>query len=181
VFLEEVGDFLRGEWAAVSQLAGLDVLHLASELGSGGILELWGLNADLLPGEELGDDVELGWLHAAGGKGADETTEALLGLAPLLVGEHGEGGILVLSLLGRPLAVARGWTATEESTRADSGTNTTGDGSEGNTLDPDSLSNDGSSDGSSELGGDHVEGAKRKNGTQADLWVHDEGFGVLFS
>jgi len=91
--LEERADLLGGEGAAVAELASLDVLELASELGSGGVLELGRLDGDLLPGEELGDDVELGGLHASGGEGADEATEALLGLGTLLVGQHGESNI----------------------------------------------------------------------------------------
>ena len=37
--LEERPDFLGREWAAVTELASLDVLELAAELGSAGVLE----------------------------------------------------------------------------------------------------------------------------------------------
>ena len=112
--LEEGSDFLGGEGAAVSELAGLDVLDLSSELGSGRVLEFGRLNGDLLAGQELGDDVELGGLHAAGGQGADETTEALLGLTTFDVGDHGEGGFFEGNsrLLGLSLVVSA---ASEES------------------------------------------------------------------
>ena len=121
-FLEEASDFLGGERAAVSEFASSDVLALASQLGSTAVFKFRGLDADLLLGEERGDDVELGWLHGSGGKGADETTEALFWFGSLLVSEHGKGYILVgkgclfsLSLVGS--------TASEESSGSNTGTN----------------------------------------------------------
>jgi len=167
--LEEGSDLLSGEGAAVTELASLDVLHLASELGSGGVFEFRGLDGNLLPGEELGDDVELGGLDSAGGKGADETTEALLGLSPLGVSEHGESnffirqsGLFGLTFVG---------SATEGS-GSNSGANSSGDGSKGNTLDPDGLCNDGSADDGGNLGVGHVEGAEGHDDANADLGVH---------
>jgi len=167
--LEEGTDLLGREWAAVTELASLDVLELATELGSAGVLEFGRLDGDLLPGEELGDDVELGWLHGSGGEGADETTEALLRLGTLLVGQHGESNIfkgqsrrLGLTLVG----------AASEGSGSDTGADASGDGGDGDSLDPDGLGDDGGADGGGELGGDHVEGAQGDDGGDADLRVH---------
>jgi hypothetical protein len=168
--LEEGSDLLCGEGAAVTELASLDVLHLASELGSVRVFEFRGLDGNLLPCEELGDDVELGGLNSAGGKGADETTEALLGLSPLGVSEHGESnffirqsGLFGLTFVG---------SASKEGSRSNSGADSSGDGSKGDTLDPDGLCNNGGTDDSGNLGVGHVEGAEGHDDANADLGVH---------
>ena len=168
-FLEEGSDLLSGEGAAVTELTSLDVLHLASELGSGGVFEFGRLDGNLLPGEELGDDVELGGLDGAGGTGADETTEALLGLSPLRVSEHGESnffirqsGLFGLTFVG----------SASEGSGSTAGADSSGDGSKGDTLDPDGLSNDGGTDDGGDLSVGHVEGAKGDDDANADLGVH---------
>lgn len=169
-FLEEGSDLLCGEGAAVTELTSLDVLHLASELGSGRVFEFGRLDGNLLPGEELGDDVELGGLDGASGKGADETTEALLGLGPLGVSEHGESnffirqrGLFGLTFVG---------SASEESSGSNAGADSSGDGSKSDTLDPDGLCDDGGADDGGNLSVGHVEGAEGHDDADADLRVH---------
>lgn len=149
--VEERGDLLAGDGAAVPDLAGLDVLDLLSELGGGGELELGVGDGGVLV-EEGEDDVVLALGHLSGGQVADQAADALLGLG---AGDEGEG--VHLGVGGAAAAAAAGEGAEGESLE--------GDGSDGE---------EGGASGADADGGGAGGGG---GGSDGDATVEEDGLG----
>ena len=123
--LEKALDLSTGQGAAVTELTSVNLLHGLAQLGSGGELELGALDGGVLV-EQLGDDIVVRLGHLTGGQIADETAVAL---SRFSLGQGQEGCVSGVDLEGGT-AVTAG-----------SGQ---GHGSQGQTLDEESSTEDGS-------------------------------------
>ena len=77
---DELDNLLSLEWAGVTDLTSINVLQGLADLGSGVEVKLGGGNISLLAIEEGDNDVVLRLGQLAGGKVADQTPVASLGL-----------------------------------------------------------------------------------------------------
>ncbi len=164
--LEELGNLLAVEGAAVAELAGPDVLGDLANLGGGDVLELGGLDGGILV-EQVHDDVVLALGEGAGGHVADQPLVAVVGLGGLDGEEDGVVG------LGGPLSATAGAQesgAKDETLEEDSASEKT-EGSSRTSGEGDSAG--GGSGGADDEGGEggvHSQGHDGQGG--ANLEVH---------